>query len=173
MIEDKNDFLKELMVLCNICSLTREFTDKEKEDFSLMLIRKHFQAKKVIFFEESSESKMYFVKSGSVIVSKKIRGAIEDVLARFGEGDFFGELSLVDDFARSASVQTETEAVLYVLEKEKLSEMEKRYPMVASKFYRALLIEMVKRLRNTTEKLQSAIIWGMDALSLMEQDIQE
>ncbi|MBI1869883.1 MAG: cyclic nucleotide-binding domain-containing protein [Chlamydiae bacterium] len=151
------------------CSLTSQWTLQEKEAFSKMVTLQLFKAKKVVFWEGDRESKMYFVKSGSVVVSKKVKGDVEEVLARFGVGDFFGELSLVDDSPRSATVQTEVQSVLLILEKEKLADIERELPHLASQFYRLLLKELVNRLRKTTEKLQEAVIWGLEATSLGEE----
>lgn len=168
-----SDSVSEIVSFFNECSLTRDFDLAEKEVLARTLICKDFKAKTVIFWEGTHEAKMYFVKSGRVIVSKKIRGDIEEVLIRFGPGDFFGEFSLLDDRPRSASVQTETETTLFILEHKSWIEIEKNHPTIASKFYRALLNGLVQRIRKSDEKLQSTMIWGIEALSLGKEEIVE
>lgn len=172
-MENENKSLSEIISFFNQCSLTLDFSSSEKEAFARNVILEGFKPKKVIFWEGDRETKMYFVKSGHVVVSKKVKGNVEEVLARFGPCDFFGELSLVDDSPRSATVQTESETVLLILEKKKILELEKTLPQVSSKFYRSLLKELTGRLRKTTDKLQGAIIWGMEATSLGEEEIKE
>ncbi|RXK55366.1 cyclic nucleotide-binding domain-containing protein [Oleiharenicola lentus] len=54
----------------------------------------------VIVREGAPGDRMYFVRSGRVRVMKA--PAVQ--LAEFGPGDFFGEMSLVESVARSASV---------------------------------------------------------------------
>lgn len=152
------------------CSLTEELGGEEREIFASLVIPQTFKAKKIIIWEGVKDDKMYFVKSGRVIVSKKLKGKIEEVLIRFGPGDFFGELAVIEHSARTATVEAEEDSELLIFESKKLDELEKKHPQIASKFYRALLLEMMKRLEKTTEKLQEAVIWGIEASSLDEKE---
>lgn len=153
------------------CPLTKNWSVEERDILARSVEVSEVKAQKVIFWEGSTEKKIYFVFSGRLVVSKKIRGKIEEVVTRFGPGDFFGELSLVDDAPRSATVQTESDASLLILDHATWLEIERVHPAIASKFYRALLTELVVRLRKTTEKLQETIVWGMEASSLGEGEI--
>jgi len=58
----------------------------------------------VIVREGDPGDRVYFVHSGRVQVVKRPPGEPEVKLAEFGPGDFFGEMSLVESVARSASV---------------------------------------------------------------------
>ena len=155
------------------CFLTIDFTASERDALAGAVMSLPFKAKSVVLWEGAREARMYFVVEGKVVVSKKIRGKIEEVITRFGPGDFFGEISLLDDKPRSATVQTEADSLLLVLEASKLLELERNAPGTTSKFYKAVLTEMVKRLRQTNEKLLAAVVWGMEATSLGEKEITE
>ncbi len=155
------------------CPLTQALTGQEREVLAKAAVLLTVKAKDIVFWEGSKETKMYFVVSGGVIVSKKVHGNVEEVIARFSPGDHFGEIALVDEEPRSATVQAQSETVLLVLERKKLLELEKGSPELISKFYRALLKEMVQRLRKTDEKLLAAVLWGMEATSMGEEEIKE
>jgi CRP-like cAMP-binding protein len=164
----------EITSFLDVCSLTREFDAGEKAAFAKCLRAENFTAKKVIFEEGSSNQRMYLVMFGNVLVSKKITADMEEVVARFGRGNFFGELSLIDNKSpRSATVQTESDATLLILEMDKLFELERSSPGIASKLYRALLWELTMRLRKTTQQLQEAVLWGAEAASLDIEQISE
>ncbi|MGZ3769591.1 MAG: cyclic nucleotide-binding domain-containing protein [Bdellovibrio sp.] len=67
---------------------------------------------------------MYFVYKGEVeIVSKE-----EVVIAKVGEGSFFGEMSLLLDGKRNASARASQFCDLYVLKKESFEEVCSKYP---------------------------------------------
>lgn len=167
------DTLSDIISFFANCLLTQKLSQGEREAIAKIVTPRTFKAKNVIIWEGVKDDKMYFVKSGKVIVSKKVRGDIEEVLARFGPGDFFGELALVEQCSRTATVSAEEDTVLFILENKKLTELEKESPQVVSKFYRALLVEIGRRLLKTTEKLQEAIIWGIEASSLDDEKFSQ
>lgn len=59
---------------------------------------------------------MYVVQSGKVEVFK-VHGDSEIVLATMGEGDFFGEMALIDRDVRSASIRAAGEARVLKVDK--------------------------------------------------------
>jgi CRP-like cAMP-binding protein len=56
---------------------------------------------------------MYVVQSGALAVSKRGEGGRVIRIAGLGPGDFFGEMTLLEMQGRSATVATESPAVLY------------------------------------------------------------
>ena len=58
-----------------------------------------------------------------MVVSKAVTGPVEQVLARMGPGNFFGEMSLFDRAPRSATVQADSDASLLALDRERLQEL--------------------------------------------------
>ena len=54
---------------------------------------------------------MFLVRAGSLVISKAVTGRVEQVLARVGPGDFFGEMALFDRSPRSATISWISTAV--------------------------------------------------------------
>lgn len=68
---------------------------------------------------------MFIISAGQVhIVSEKT----DEVYATLGEGSFFGEMSLVLNMPRTASVKTSDYCDVYVLEKSDFEAMRKKFP---------------------------------------------
>lgn len=59
-------------------------------------------------------------------------------LASYGPGDFFGEMSLLDQGPRSATITADTPMTLYVLDARSFSTLIDRHPAVARKILRGL-----------------------------------
>lgn len=72
----------------------------------------------VIFKEGDPGDKMYIIRKGHISVSKKKTG-LEEVenIANMGPGDFFGEMALISNEARNATVTTLEETEVFTLSK--------------------------------------------------------
>jgi len=56
---------------------------------------------------------LFLIESGSVRICKKYGQPGETELCRLGPGDFFGEMCILETLPRSATVQAESDVVLY------------------------------------------------------------
>src|SRR5438093_13778554 len=92
----------------------------------------------VICREGDPGEEMFVVRRGSIVISKLVTGRVEQVLARMGPGDVFGEMSLFDRSTRSATVQTDSDTVLLTLDGEGLRRMTEVSPRAAAAFCHAL-----------------------------------
>jgi len=100
------------------------------------------------------------------VVSKPVMGRVEQVLARLGPGDFFGEMSLFDQFPRSATVQAEVETVLLRLDRENLHRLIEVSPAAAAAFFYQLVQAFIQRLRETGNLVAEVTRWGLEATGL-------
>ena len=100
----------------------------------------------------------YIINSGNIRVFKKLRFGVELPLSQLGPGESFGEMALLTDKPRSASVETLEETELTVLSKEQLNRILKDYPQVSLQFIKQMsmwLLEDELRL----EKEQQQQFW--------------
>ena len=108
----------------------------------------------VILFEDDPGDALYVVAQGQVKVVLIGEDGREVILSVMGEGEFFGEMALVDDEPRSAHVIAMEDSTLLVLRREDFQGILKQTPRIAL----ALLRELSRRLRRVDEKVGSLVL---------------
>jgi len=95
----------------------------EVELFALVArgYRKHFRENEIIFHEEAPSENFFIILSGSVEVFSEKNN---QVIATLGEGEFFGEISLLTGTPRTATVRSlAADTLLFVVEKQQLQKL--------------------------------------------------
>jgi len=103
--------------------------------------------------EGQSAGGLYLISSGSVRVTKS--GADADVVM-LGSGSHFGEVSLVDDAPRSATVTANERSIIIKIDAGTLHQKLAANTAAGAVFYRAVAKSLAKRLRTTTDDLAFA-----------------
>ena len=98
-------------------------------------------------------TEMYMVVSGRVRVSDRLLDGTEKVLARLEPGAVFGEMALVSQEPRSASVVAETPAEVLRLDHEAFERIRRRFPFTCTKLFRNLARVLALRLGHLTTML--------------------
>jgi CRP-like cAMP-binding protein len=120
----------------------------------------------VLCREGDPGDEMFVVRRGSFVISKPVTGRVEQVLARIGPGDFFGEMSLFDRAPRSATIQADSDAALLVLDRASLQRMTEQSPRAAAAFFYALVQVFIERLRASGDLVAEVTRWGLEATGL-------
>jgi CRP/FNR family cyclic AMP-dependent transcriptional regulator len=123
----------------------------------LMQVESHaatrdFPRHAVVLSEGDEATSMFVILSGSLKVHHTDADGTETILNTLGPGQYFGELALVDDFARSASATTLEASRLLVLSKAAFRECLEKSPELAHNLLRALARE-VRRLTETVNMM--------------------
>ncbi len=108
------------------------FSDLSREAFVELASRcdlRRAEAGQTIVEEGTVGSSFFVVCSGQVKVCKKAAGG-EVLLAKLGEGAFFGEMALLSGAPRTASVLALDEVECLEISAALLGELQKRYPQV-------------------------------------------
>jgi CRP-like cAMP-binding protein len=108
----------------------------------------------VILFENDPGEALYVVLTGQVKVVLIAEDGREVILSIRSEGDFFGEMSLIDDEPRSAHVIAMEDSKLLVLRREDFNRSLQEMPQIAAGLLRA----MCKRLRQADTKIGSLVL---------------
>ena len=95
----------------------------------------------VILFEDDPGDALYVVRQGQVKVVLIGEDGREVILSVLGEGDFFGEMALIDDEPRSAHVIAMGDSTLLVLRREDFQGLLLQTPAIAL----AMLRELTRR----------------------------
>jgi CRP/FNR family transcriptional regulator, cyclic AMP receptor protein len=109
----------------------------------------------VIFTEAQRDDGALFLVQEGVI--KIVKGDNENriVLAMFGLGNLFGEMSFLDSGPRSATAIADEDSVIFKLLPDKFFEYGTQAPKAAMKMFKVFIAKLVKRLRETDEALVS------------------
>ncbi|MHB2015479.1 MAG: cyclic nucleotide-binding domain-containing protein [Candidatus Xenobia bacterium] len=106
-------------------------------------------AGEIIMRENELGDTMYVVVRGRVSVIKNFRTSSQVVLAEMGATDYFGEMAVLDNAPRSATVLVEEDTELLCISGEKLHDIIQQKPELAFEIFRVL----TRRLRDADEKL--------------------
>ena len=80
--------------------------------------REHFEPAEVIFRQGDRGDRLYIIVDGEVEVVKEELGKGEVTLRRLGPGDCFGEIALVSDSPRTATVRSRTSVNVITVDRE-------------------------------------------------------
>lgn len=108
----------------------------------------------VILFEDDPGDALYVVATGQVKVVLIGEDGREVILSVMGEGEFFGEMALIDDEPRSAHVIAMEDSTLLVIRREDFQVQLQQTPGIGL----ALLRELSRRLRRVDEKVGSLVL---------------
>src|SRR5688572_19228828 len=107
----------------------------------------------VVFEEGSSGGELYLILDGRVRISRNVSGMGEEALAVLGPGDAFGEMSLIDDFPRSADARVHEKCRLLVLDKDALEDLLFLQKDLAYEILWNFVKILSSRLRETNDKM--------------------
>lgn len=145
MVEQKlqptTELLKEVQLL-------KVFNENELADLVRAGTVQNYEAYSNVVIEGELSWGLYLILDGTVGIFKtnKMSGNNYDV-GRIGKGGFFGEMSLVDENPRSATVRALTDSTLYFISKEAFEQFLSRSSDRKVRFLEACLKNIVGRLR--------------------------
>ncbi|MFC1610782.1 cyclic nucleotide-binding domain-containing protein, partial [Myxococcota bacterium] len=122
------------------------FSDLPKNAFIQLLEQMHMRQtlpEEVIIHEGDVDDSMFIVSHGRVKVTKTSEAGSEIVLAHLTDGAFFGEMALLSESPRTASVISEEETLLFEVSREVLKQVVKNFSSVTHilmRFYRQRLL---------------------------------
>lgn len=110
-----------------------------------------FAAGDYVFHEGDLGTEMYIIHEGKVEILNRM-GEEERVLAVLEKGDFFGEMSVLEDLPRAASARAQTDSRLLQINGSTFDQMLQSNPEIAVRMMRKLS----RRLRETDELLKTS-----------------
>jgi CRP-like cAMP-binding protein len=110
------------------------------------------KAGEYVFREGDLGTEMYIINEGKVEILNQV-GDEEQVLALLEKGDFFGEMSVLEDLPRAASARAATDLRLLQINGSTFDQLLQGNPEIAVRMMRKLS----RRLRETDEMLKSLL----------------
>jgi CRP-like cAMP-binding protein len=121
--------------------LLAQLDDKARRSVSELATRRLFGSGEYIFRQGDSATALYIMLRGQVQVERETDGTVE-VLRELGPYAFFGEVALLEDTERSASVKTLEETECLLLPFWQFNVLVEQYPKLAD----VVLREVIHRL---------------------------
>ncbi len=132
----------------------RDLPDAELADVARRCKELSYATGDTVFAEGSRGDRFYIVIDGQVEVWKDVEGDPNSLLAVHGSGHLFGEIALVDDLPRSATVRVREPARLLYLTRDEFRSALERSPGMALSVLRALSAMIRTSNESYVEKLQ-------------------
>lgn len=105
----------------------------------------------MILMEDEFGDTFFIIAGGSIKITRVSEDGREVILAMLGEGEFFGEMSLLDGETRSANAIAIEESKVLILKRHDFLLFLERFPKIAI----SLLTEMAGRIRKSDQQIES------------------
>ncbi len=148
-------------------------SDSDLNRIAGIMTEKHYGAGVVIIEEKTDAERFFIIRKGKIEISKRFEGGDKAVLSIQSDGDFFGEMAILDEGRRSATVSAIEPTDVLEIHKDDFDTLLYKAPVLA---YR-ILRELSSRLRETgallisllTEKNKQLYRAYIDTMTMMIQ----
>ena len=134
--------------------LFTQLTEEEVTRITQAARERTYPKNSVILFEDDPGDALYVVLAGEVKVVLIGEDGREVILSILRSGDFFGEMSLIDDQPRSAHVIATEDSNLLVLRRNEFRQCLEQAPRIAL----GLLQALSRRLRRADDKIGGLVL---------------
>jgi len=141
--------MKKIELLQSV-SLFWDLSEEQLGYISDQMIPKKYSSGQYFFLEDSQGEQCFFVIHGSVKVTRLSKEGREVILAILNEGEFFGEMSLLDGDSRSANVIALEDTKVFTLNRKDFLNVIKKYPNIAIELIKILAHRLRKSDRQIT-----------------------
>jgi signal transduction histidine kinase len=114
-----------------------------------------FKSGDIIFEENAVADAFYIISHGEVEILKLSEDGNQEILATKKDGDVFGEMAVIDDLPRSATIKAKTDITLLQLSKNVFTELLKNFSHIA--------IEIARNIAYTVRTTNSNYIGDLES----------
>lgn len=156
-------FLKEVFLFKNL-------TDAENQRVCAMLKEKTFKHGEKIVEEGRAGDALYVIWSGRVRISRRFDNE-SFVLTELGPHDFFGEMSLIDDFPTSATVDAIQDTTLFMMSRTDFRAITSVNDGLSAKLWESVARSLTTRIRKTGDLVK--LYYGLSKALCENQEFRE
>ena len=153
--------LKEAIINC-LSGITI-FTDLDSQELDMISDHMHvsrLEPGDIVFSEGDPGDEVCFVVDGILDVSKRYDREQERKIAVKEPGGAIGEMAVIGNIARTATVKARTDATLLTLSRSRLDQICDQHPKAGVKIMRAIARRLSLHLRDTSRELLEFISVG-------------
>lgn len=133
-------------------------SETDLEELATHLIERRFPKNATVVEEGLPGDYMYVIREGRAKVTKASEDGREKIMNFLEAGAFFGDMALLGDETRSASVKTLEESTLLALSRRDFIDLLRQSPDLAL----SVIEELANRLRETNEQARSLSFQGVE-----------
>ena len=133
-------------------------SEADLEELATHLIERRFPKNATVVEEGLPGDYMYVIREGRAKVTKASEDGREKIMNFLEAGSFFGDMALLGDETRSASVKTLEESTLLALSRRDFIDLLRQSPDLAL----SVIEELANRLRETNEQARSLSFQGVE-----------
>ena len=136
-------------------SLFYGLSEQTLSDFHNYFQLKTFEPGYVIFKEDTEGDTLYIIVDGEVFIEKRLDAEESEhkVLAVLTDGEFFGEMAVLENQHRFAQARVGRQSVLYEIRRGDFYSFIKQKPESGIHIYNGIMRTLLKRLRHTSNEL--------------------
>ncbi len=153
-MKSQNGFI--LNILTEI-ELFSELDYNSLTNLSNLFEEKIYNQDEIIFKEDSIGTSMMMITSGEVRISQISDPQTEEALIILKKGDVFGEMALLEDMPRSATVIANTNVIIFEVQREKFLSFLENNKEAGVKILMKLAKILSSRLRETDAKVKAFV----------------
>ncbi len=132
----------------------QDLSRRELRTVSEILYDRTYEAGEDIFLADQPGAAMFIITSGKVTILLDSEAEHQTTtLAELGEGDFFGEIALLDNSPRSATARAITKTTMLAIFRADLDKLILNEPYIAARIMRQLAIVIGMRLKETNKQV--------------------
>lgn len=146
-------------------NLFKDLPDELLQQLEKVATLRKYPKNTILFMEGDASGQLFAIRKGLVCVYINDSEGRQLVLNYMGEGEYFGELSLLDDKPRSATVTTVDASEFVCISREAFRDLMRASPTLAQ----AMMTALVQRIRALTESMRDMAlldVYGRVASSL-------
>ncbi len=155
--------MKEIRDILNTVEI---FSDLGKEELDILVARmksRDAASGDVIFGEGEEGNELFIILKGSVVISVKLPDGNDLRIAEVREGNFFGEMAIIERAPRSATCKAGDDCNLMSLHADDFYGLIHDHPKPAMKILYRMMNIVSRRLMNTGSLLSEMVRWGEGA----------
>ena len=144
----------EIEILRNI-PLFKNFSAGMLEEFGRAFKRAYYKAGDIIFKEKSPGDTLFILVTGQVVIEKGLdeTGRAFKQLAILSEGEFFGEMAVLEGITRFAQARAEKDASVYEIKRPEFFKFITEHPGNGIAIFTEIVMVISKRLQHTSSEL--------------------
>jgi CRP/FNR family cyclic AMP-dependent transcriptional regulator len=142
-------FLEAIIMLENV-SLFADVPPHFLAELEKLSVQRKYPKNTVLVTEGDESTHMYIIRKGTVSAFLNNEDGRQVNLNYMHEGDYFGELALIDGKPRSASIMTITDCEILLVSRASVQDLIQKHP----EFAMSLLCEVTRRVRELTDSVK-------------------